>query len=68
MTGRTCTDEVRVKVPSFQKVTVFYNNIKYSSDILFIYFLISLKLLIRAVIYDKKETNVTIELSVSLLH
>ena len=23
MTGRPCTDEVRVKVPSFQKVTLF---------------------------------------------
>ena len=23
MTGRSCTDEVRVKVPSFQKVTLF---------------------------------------------
>ena len=23
MTGRFCTDEVRVKVPSFQKVTLF---------------------------------------------
>ena len=43
MTGRSCTDEVRVKVPSFQKVTLF-------TVMLSIYILIILKLLIRGVI------------------
>ena len=57
MTGRSCTDEVRLKLPSFQKVT-FYCDIKYSSDMLSIYILISLKLLIIAVIQDVKESKV----------
>ena len=68
MTGRSCTDEVQVKVPSFHKVTLL-TNIKYSSDIISIYILISWKLFITAVIEDEKESKVfvTIELSVSLL-
>ena len=58
MSGRSCTDEVRVKVPSFQKVTLFYCDIKYSYDMLSIYILTSLKLLITAVILEKKELKV----------
>ena len=37
MTGRSCTDEVRVKEPSFQKVTLFGTrdlfNISYSREL-----------------------------------
>ena len=49
MTGRPCTDEVPVKVPSFQKVTLF-SVINYSSGTLSIYILISLKMFITAMI------------------
>ena len=48
MTGRSCTDEVRVKVPSFKK-SHFKCDITYSSDMLSIYILTGLKLLITAV-------------------
>ena len=48
-TGTTCKDDARVKVPSFQKVT-FYYNIKYSTETLFIYIFVRLKMLLAAVI------------------
>ena len=49
MTGRSCTDKVREKVTSFQKVTLF-SVTKYCAGTLSIYILISLKLWITAVI------------------
>ena len=54
MTIRSCTDQVRVKVPSFQKDTLL-TVIKYTTDMLSIYILISLKVLIIAKIKDKKN-------------
>ena len=49
MTGTSCTDDARVKVRSFQKVTLF-NNITYSTDTLSIYIFVCLKMLLTAVI------------------
>ena len=54
MTGRSCTDEVKVMVPSFRS-HAFHCDIKYATNMLSIYILTSLKLLIRAVIYDKNN-------------
>ena len=34
MSGGSFTDEVKVKIPSFQKITFFFSDIKYSSDML----------------------------------
>ena len=49
--------DIRVKVPLFQKVIFFYCVIKYSSDMLPICILISLKLLITTVISHKIIKN-----------
>ena len=53
MTGKICSEEIRAKVPSFQKAALFFKiDIQYSSDTLSMYSLISisLKLLITAVV------------------
>ena len=49
MMRTSCTDEVTVKIPSFQKVTLFYD-IKYSTETLLVYVFVCLKMLLTIVI------------------
>ena len=39
ITGSSCTDDAKVKVPSIQKVTFFFYNMKYSTETLSFVFL-----------------------------
>ena len=52
MTGNAFTDDARVKVPSFQKVTFFYN-MKYSTETPSICIFVCLKMFLTAVIKDE---------------
>ena len=50
----SCMGEVREKVPSFQKVTLYYD-LKYSTKTLSIYVFVCLKMLMTTVIYEEKK-------------
>ena len=56
MTGTSCTDDARVKVPSFQNVTFFYN-MKYSTETPSICIFVCLKMHLTAVIRNKHASN-----------
>ena len=56
MTGTSCTNDARVKVSSFQKVTFFYN-MKYSIETPSICIFVCLKMFLTAVIKDEHASN-----------
>ena len=56
MTGTSCTDDARVKVPSLQKVTYFLQDEIFHRDVIDLYF-VCLKMLLAAVIQDKQASN-----------
>ena len=56
MTATSGTDDARVKVPSFQKVTFFYN-MKYSTETRSICTFVCLKMFVTVVIKDKHASN-----------
>ena len=66
MTCTSCTDDARVNVLSFQKVTFFYK-IKYSTETLSICIFVCLKMLLAAVIKDEQASNVLLHSDSSFL-
>ena len=56
MAGTSCTDDARVKVPSFQKVTVFLY-MRYSIETPFICIFVYVKMFLTAVIKDEHASN-----------
>ena len=56
MTSTSCTDDARVKVPSYQKVTFFYN-MKYSTETSSIRIFVCLKMFLTAAIKDEHASN-----------
>ena len=57
MTCTPCTDEVREKVPSFQKVTLFLRY-KHNTEPLSVNVFVCLKMLLATVIYEESTSKV----------
>ena len=66
MTDTSRADDAGVEVPSFQKVTFFYN-IKYSTEALSICIFVCLKMFLTALIYDEQASNDLLHLESSFL-
>ena len=66
MTGTSCTDDARVKVPLFQKVTFFYN-IQYSTETISICISACLKMFLTTVIEVKQASDDLLYLDSSFL-
>ena len=66
MTCTFCTDDVRVKVPSFQKVTQFFQY-KYSAETLSVYVFVYLKIFLTAVIEEEEASKVLLQSKASFL-
>ena len=56
ITGTSCTEYARVKVPSFLKVTFFYN-IEYYTETPFICIFVCLEVFLTAMIKDEQASN-----------
>ena len=58
MAGTSCTDDARVKVPSFQNFTVFFfYTTRYSTETLSICIFVCLKMFLTAVIKEERASN-----------
>ena len=57
MAGTSCTDDARVKVPSFQKVTVFFYNMRNSTETPSICIFVCVKMFLTSVIKDEHASN-----------
>ena len=66
MTGASSTADARVKVPSFQKVTFFYN-MKYSTEMPSICIFVRMKLFLTAMIKDELTLNDSLQSDSSFL-
>ena len=56
MTGTSCTDDARVKVPPFQKVTFLLQYEKFHRDAIHLYF-VCMKIFLTAVIKDEHASD-----------
>ena len=65
-TGTSCTDDARVKVPSFQKSHFFYS-IKHFTETLSICIFVCLKMFLTAEILDEHASNDLFHLDFSFL-
>ena len=57
MTVFSCTDDARVKVPNFKKVTFVFYNMKYSTETPSICIFVHLKMFLAAVIKVEHASN-----------
>ena len=67
MAGTSCTDDARVKVPSFQKVTVFFYNIRYLTETPSIIVFVCVKMFLTAKIKDEYASNDSLQADSSFL-
>ena len=67
MAGTSCTDDTRVKVPSFQKVTVYFYNMRYSTETPSIYIFVCVKIFLTALIKDEHASNDSLQSDFSFL-
>ena len=67
MAGTSCTDNARVKIPSFQKVTVFFYNMRYSIETQSICIFVCVKMILTAVIKDEYTSNDLLQSDSSIL-
>ena len=57
MAGTSCTDGARVKIPSFQKVTIFFLQYEVSIETPSICIFVCVKMILTAVIRDEHASN-----------
>ena len=67
MAGTSCTDDARVKVLSFQKVTFFFYNMRYSTETTFICIFVCVKMFLTAVIKDEHTSNDSLQSDFSFM-
>ena len=67
MTGTSSTDDARVKVPSFQKVTFFPYNMKYTTEMPSICIFVCMKMFLTAVIKDEHTSYDSLQSDSSFL-
>ena len=67
MAGTSCTDDARLKVLSFQKVTVFFYSMRYSTETPSICIFVCLKMFLTATIKDAHASNDSLQSDSSFL-
>ena len=66
MTGTACTDDAKVKVPSFQKVIFLLQYEKFHRDAIFLFF-VCMKMFLTAVIKDEHVSDDSLQSDSSFL-